>query len=57
MNCMHFFRITQIVISTLPRDRSKWLADGLPEKVEKGGGKPVEHVEMAAEAPPPAEAA
>lgn len=52
MNCMHFFRITQVVISTLPRDRSKWLAEGLPEKVEKGGGKPVEHIEMAAEAAP-----
>lgn len=54
MNALHFFHITEVVVSTLPRDRSKWLADGLPEKIEKASGKPVRHVEVTGETAPAA---
>jgi hypothetical protein len=37
------------VISTLPRDRSKWMADKLVERVSNATNKPVEHVEQSAE--------
>jgi hypothetical protein len=45
MNAVQLFHISEIVISTLPRETSKWLADKLPERVEKATLKPVEHVE------------
>jgi len=45
MNAMQFFRVDDIVISTLPATRSGWLRADLVERVRKVTGKPVEHVE------------
>jgi hypothetical protein len=45
MNAVQFFHISQIVISTLPRAESKWMASKLVERVRDSTGKPVEHVE------------
>jgi hypothetical protein len=50
MNAVQYFHISEIVISTLPASESKWMADKLPERVETATGKPVIHVEQAAEA-------
>jgi len=44
MNAHQFFLLSQIVISTLPANRSAWMADDLTEKVAEATGKPVEHV-------------
>ena len=49
MNGVQFFRVDDIVISTLPETRSGWLRTDLIERVKRASGKPVEHV--AAEAP------
>jgi hypothetical protein len=49
MNGAQFFRVDDIVISTLPATRSGWLRSDLIERVRRASGKPVEHV--AAEAP------
>jgi hypothetical protein len=49
MNAVQYFHISQIVISTLPEGTSKWVADKLVERVQKDSGKPVEHIESAAE--------
>jgi hypothetical protein len=45
MNAVQFFHISEIVISTLPRDRSRWMADKLVDRVRNATGKRVEHVE------------
>jgi hypothetical protein len=45
MNAMQFFRVDDVVISTLPATRSGWLRADLIERVRKASGKPVEHVE------------
>src|SRR3954452_10970862 len=45
MNALQFFHISEVVISTLPADRSKWLADKLVERVREAANLPVEHVE------------
>ncbi|MBI5103415.1 MAG: hypothetical protein HZB46_00215 [Solirubrobacterales bacterium] len=45
MNAMQFFRVDDIVISTLPATRSGWLRADLIERVKKVSGKPVDHVE------------
>lgn len=45
MNVLQFFRVDDIVISTLPATRSGWLRADLIERVRKVSGKPVEHVE------------
>ena len=50
MNAVQFFHISQIVISTLPRDRSRWMADKLIERVRDATNKPVIHVEASPEA-------
>jgi hypothetical protein len=50
MNAVQYFHISEIVISTLPASESKWVADKLLERVESATGKPVIHVEQAAEA-------
>jgi hypothetical protein len=47
MNALQFFRVDDIVISTLPATRSGWLRADLIERVKKASGKPVEHVEAA----------
>jgi hypothetical protein len=49
MNALQFFRVDDVVISTLPETRSGWLRTDLIERVRRASGKPVEHV--AAEAP------
>jgi hypothetical protein len=49
MNAVQFFRVDDIVISTLPETRSGWMRTDLIERVRRASGKPVEHV--AAEAP------
>jgi len=49
MNAVQFFHISEIVISTLPRDRSKWMADKLVERVRSATNKRVEHVESASD--------
>ncbi|MEA2228621.1 MAG: hypothetical protein QOF04_2251 [Solirubrobacteraceae bacterium] len=49
MNGVQFFRVDDIVISTLPATRSGWMRADLVDRVRKATGKPVEHV--AAEQP------
>jgi hypothetical protein len=51
MNAVSYFFISEIVISTLPENRSKWIAGGLIDRVKRQSGKPVEHVESAADQP------
>jgi hypothetical protein len=50
MNALQFFRVDDIVISTLPATRSGWLRADLIERVKKVTGKPVEHVEATEDA-------
>ena len=45
MNALQFFRVDDIVISTLPATRSGWLRADLIERVRRATAKPVEHVE------------
>lgn len=52
-NAIEHYRIDDILISTLAGERSKWLEDGLIERVEAITDKPVEHVETGG-APEPA---
>jgi hypothetical protein len=52
-NALDYFHISEIVVSTLPHNRSQWVEKGLIEKLERESGKPVIHVESATE---PAEA-
>jgi hypothetical protein len=52
-NALEYFHISELVISTLPSNRSAWIEKGLVEKLERDSGKPVMHVESSAE---PAEA-
>jgi hypothetical protein len=49
MNAVQFFHISEIVISTLPENRSRWMADKLVDRVHSATNKPVEHVESSAE--------
>ena len=44
MNALQFFRVDDIVISTLPATRSGWLRADLIERVRRATNKPVEHV-------------
>jgi hypothetical protein len=55
MNALQYFHISEVVISTLPSNRSAWVEKGLVEKIERESGKPVQHVE-AKEEPAGAEA-
>lgn len=45
MNAVQSLLISEIVISTLPSNRSEWTKKGLVEKVQSATGKPVEHIE------------
>jgi hypothetical protein len=60
-NAIEHYRIDEILISTFAGEQSKWLQEGLVEKVEAMTDKPVEHVEVdrgeAAEPAPAAEPA
>lgn len=44
MNALHFFRVDEVVISTLDATRSGWLRADLVERVRKATDKPVEHI-------------
>jgi hypothetical protein len=55
MNALQYFHISEVVISTLPSNRSAWVEKGLVEKIERDSGRPVQHVE-AREEPAGAEA-
>ena len=48
MNAVQYFHISEIVISTLPEDRSKWVADKLVDRVRGASNLPVEHIESSA---------
>jgi hypothetical protein len=52
-NALDYFHLSEIVISTLPSNRSAWIEKGLVEKLERDSGKRVVHVESSTE---PAEA-
>jgi hypothetical protein len=45
MNALQFFRVDDIVISTLPATRSGWMRADLIERVRRASNKPIEHVE------------
>ena len=49
MNALQFFRVDDIVISTLPATRSGWMRADLVERVRRASNKPVEHVESTEE--------
>src|SRR3954451_14102810 len=51
MNALQFFRIHEIVTSTLPQTKAGWLRAHLVERVRKARPTPVEHVIAGAEAP------
>jgi hypothetical protein len=44
-NAIDHYRIDEILVSTFAGEHSKWLQEGLIEKVEAMSDKPVEHVE------------
>ena len=48
-NAIEHYRIDDIVISTLKGEQSKWLEEGLIEKVQNLTDKPVEHIESGTE--------
>jgi hypothetical protein len=57
-NAVHHYRIDDILISTLAGEQSKWLEEGLIEKVQEITDKPIEHFqasETMVERPPAAE--
>jgi hypothetical protein len=51
MNALQFFRVDDIVISTLPATRSGWMRADLIDRVRSASGKPVDHVEAQASSP------
>ena len=57
-NAIEHYRIDEILISTLKGEQSKWLEEGLIDRVKEITDKPVEHVEASprASAPQPATA-
>ena len=44
VNALELFRVDDVVISTLPNERSGWLRAGLIERVQGLTSAPVEHV-------------
>jgi hypothetical protein len=48
-NAIEHYRIDDILISTLKGEQSKWLQEGLIEKVQALTDKPVEHIESGTE--------
>jgi hypothetical protein len=51
MNALQYFRISEVVISTLPQDTSRWVADKLVDRVRDAANVPVEHIESRATEP------
>jgi hypothetical protein len=49
LNALQYFHISEVVVSTLPSNRSQWIEKGLVEKLQRDGGKPVQHVESSTE--------
>ena len=49
MNALQFYRVSRIIISTLPVTKSGWMRSDLIERVRKAANIEVEHV--IAEAP------
>jgi hypothetical protein len=47
-NAIEHYRVDEILISTLAGEQSKWLQEGLIEKVREITDKPIEHVEAGA---------
>lgn len=45
-NALQFFRVDELVVSTLPATRSGWLRADLIERLRTSTGRPVEHVEV-----------
>jgi hypothetical protein len=45
MNALQYFHLSEVVISTLPAEQSKWVASKLIERVRDSSNLPVEHVE------------
>jgi hypothetical protein len=48
-NAIEHYRIDDILISTLRGEQSKWLQEGLIERVQAHTDKPVEHIESGTE--------
>jgi hypothetical protein len=44
MNALHRFRVSDVIISTLPAERSGWLRAHLPERIADAARIPVDHV-------------
>jgi hypothetical protein len=44
MNALQFFRVSRVVISTLPETKSGWLRADLIERARRYAACPVEHV-------------
>jgi hypothetical protein len=44
MNALELFRVDDVVVSTLPNERSGWLRANLIERIRGATGTPVEHV-------------
>ena len=49
MNALHGFRADEVLISTLPEQKSGWLRANLPERIQETSGVPVEHVVVSLE--------
>ena len=47
-NAIEHYRIDEVLISTLAGEQSKWLEEGLIDRVKEITDKPVEHVEASA---------
>jgi hypothetical protein len=54
MNAVGYFYISEIVISTLPGNRSKWLEGGLIDRIKRQTGKVVLHFESTSDEAAPA---
>jgi len=49
MNAVQVFYISEIVVSTLPENRSRWMEKGLLDRVRRASARPIEHVESSAQ--------